>query len=145
MEQRLKEKPPGDCPTWGTILSADTKPYTVAVVKRQLLTVTCCGCSLVGLASNWPVLIWRLGANHHIEFRDSVGELGERPEEESECNPIGRTTSAGRTTQCSQRLDHQPYSIQRGVQDTRYICSRRWPCLRAAGRPLVLWRFDAPA
>jgi hypothetical protein len=26
MEQRLKEGPSGDCPTWGSILSEDTKP-----------------------------------------------------------------------------------------------------------------------
>jgi hypothetical protein len=42
MEQKLKEGPPGDCLTWGSILSADTKPYTVAVVKRHLLTGTWC-------------------------------------------------------------------------------------------------------
>ena len=40
MEQRLKEEPTKDCPTWGFIMSADTKPNTVAMVKRHLLTGT---------------------------------------------------------------------------------------------------------
>lgn len=32
-EKRLKEGPSGDCPSCGSILSADTKLYTVAVVE----------------------------------------------------------------------------------------------------------------
>jgi len=52
MEQRLKGGSSTDCPTWGSLLSANTKPYTVAEVKRHLLTGTCCGCFLGGLASN---------------------------------------------------------------------------------------------
>jgi hypothetical protein len=38
MEQRLKEGPAGDCPTWGSIMFADTKATIVAMVKRHLLT-----------------------------------------------------------------------------------------------------------
>jgi hypothetical protein len=49
---------------------------------------------------------------------------------EGDCNPTGRTTSVGQTTQCSQKLDHQPRSVQWG---SRYVCSRRWPCLTAMG------------
>ena len=52
MEQRLKEKPYRDYPTWESILSADTKPDTVAMAKRCLLTGTWCGCSLGGPFSN---------------------------------------------------------------------------------------------
>jgi hypothetical protein len=52
MEQRLKEGPPEDCPTWVSILSADTKPYSVAMVKSHLLTGTWCGYSLGGPVSN---------------------------------------------------------------------------------------------
>jgi hypothetical protein len=33
MEQRLEEGPSEDCPTWGFILSADTKPNTIAIAK----------------------------------------------------------------------------------------------------------------
>ena len=40
MELRLKEGPSRDCPIWGSIMFADTKPDTVAVVKRGLLTGT---------------------------------------------------------------------------------------------------------
>jgi len=47
---------------------------------------------------------------------------------EGDCNPIGRT-SAGRTTQCSQGLDHQPWSAQEGIDGSRYICNTGWPCL----------------
>jgi hypothetical protein len=41
-----------DSPTWGFILSADTKPYTIAVIKRHLLTGTWCGGLLGGLTDN---------------------------------------------------------------------------------------------
>ena len=37
MEQRLKEGPTGDCSIWRSIMSADTKPNTVAMVKRHLM------------------------------------------------------------------------------------------------------------
>jgi len=40
MEQRLKEGPTGDHPTWGSIMSADMKPNIVTVVKRHFLTGT---------------------------------------------------------------------------------------------------------
>jgi hypothetical protein len=52
MEQRLKEGPAGKDPTWGTIMSADTKPNTVAVVKRYLQTGTKYGSCWRSLASN---------------------------------------------------------------------------------------------
>ena len=53
---------------------------------------------------------------------------------EEDCNPIGRTISAGWTIKCSQGLDHQPKSIQGGIHDSRYICNRRWPFLTSVGR-----------
>jgi hypothetical protein len=40
MEQRLKETPSQNCPTWGSILSADTIHDIVATVRRCLLTRT---------------------------------------------------------------------------------------------------------
>ena len=40
MEQNLKEGPTKDDPTWGPIMSADTKPNTVAVLERLLVTGT---------------------------------------------------------------------------------------------------------
>jgi hypothetical protein len=45
---------------------------------------------------------------------------------EEDCNFIGRITSAGWTTQCSQRLDHQLRSAHREIYGSRYICSIRW-------------------
>jgi hypothetical protein len=65
MEQRLKEGPTMDCPTWGSILSADIKPDTV-VAKRSMLIGTWCGCSLGGSANNLSVQMWMLGSNHHF-------------------------------------------------------------------------------
>ena len=38
MEQRLKGGPSEGCLTWGSSLSADTKPDIVAIAKRHLLT-----------------------------------------------------------------------------------------------------------
>jgi len=62
-----------------------------------------------------------------------------------DCNPIGRTTSAGWTTQCSQGLNHQPRSVQRGIRGSRYIGSGGLSYLASMGREvLVLWMFDAP-
>ena len=52
MEQGLKEGPTGDCLIWGSIMSIESKPKAVTVVKMQLLTRTSCGGSLGSLASN---------------------------------------------------------------------------------------------
>jgi hypothetical protein len=40
MEQRLKEGPTRHCPTLVSIIFADTKSFTVAMVKRRLQTGT---------------------------------------------------------------------------------------------------------
>jgi hypothetical protein len=77
MEPRLKEGPSRDCTTLGYIQSADTKPYTVVVVKRSLLTGTWYGCSLGHPASNRSMQIYMLEVNHKTELRDPVGELAE--------------------------------------------------------------------
>jgi len=38
VEQRLKERPSRDCPTWGSILHAATKPkHTLADAKKYLM------------------------------------------------------------------------------------------------------------
>ena len=42
MEQRQKEGTSRDCPTWGSIIIADTKPDIDGVVKMCLLTGTSC-------------------------------------------------------------------------------------------------------
>lgn len=52
--------------------------------------------------------MWMLWANHQTELRDPDGRTVGA---EGHCNPIGKTTLAGQTTQCSQRLGHQPRSV----------------------------------
>jgi hypothetical protein len=146
VEQRLKQGPSGDCTTWGSIMHADTKPDTVAVVRRRLLTGTWCGGSLGDLVSNWPMQMWLLGANHQTEHSKSGGGAGGRTGGlEGDCNPIGRTTKVGLTTQLSQSLDHHPRSVPEGIHGSRYICSRRWPCPTAMeGEALGLRDVDCP-
>jgi hypothetical protein len=81
-----------------------------------------------------------LGSHHQTELQNPVGELAEAlGEQRGTVTPTGRTTYAGRTTKCSQRLDHQAKNIQELIHDSRYICSRGWPCLTAmAGKALGL-------
>jgi len=56
--------------------------------------------------------MWMLVANYQIELRDAGGGAGRRTGgAKGDCNSIGRTTSAGRITQCSQGLDHQPRNV----------------------------------
>ena len=52
MEQRLKEGPSRDCPSWKSTMSANTKPDTLAVGKGHLLTGTSHDGSLGDVASN---------------------------------------------------------------------------------------------
>jgi hypothetical protein len=66
----------GNSPTWGYILSINTKPNTVAVVKRHLQTRTKCGSSWGGLTSNCPMQMQMLGANHQTELREPGGGAG---------------------------------------------------------------------
>jgi hypothetical protein len=97
-------------PSWGSIFCVATRPYTVAVVKRHLLTGTWCDCSLGFLASNWPMQMWIAEANDQTNLSDPHGRAGGRTREpEGDYNLIGKTTSAGWTTQCSQRLEHKGY------------------------------------
>jgi hypothetical protein len=78
--------------------------------------------------------MWMLGANHQTELRDHGGGAGRRTgRAKGDCNPIGRITSAGWTTQCSQGLDQQRRSVQGGIHDSRDIGSRAWPCLTSMG------------
>jgi hypothetical protein len=83
-------------------------------------------------------------ANHLTEPREHNGKVRGRTEgAEREYNPTGRTISTIWTTQISQRLSHQPKSTDRGIQGSRYICSREWPYLTSMGGetlgPMELW------
>jgi hypothetical protein len=108
-----------------------------------LLTGTWYGCYLGGSANNWPMQLWMLGANHQTELSDPGGGAGWRNgAAEGDCTPIGKTTT-GRTTQCFQRLDHQPRSVPGGIYGSRYIGGREWPCLTSMGgktfSPVEIW------
>ena len=73
-----------------------------------------------------------LGANHQAELRDPDVGAGRRTGgTKGDCNPIGTTTSAGQTTRFFQGLNHQSRSVQGGIHDSRYICSRE--CLTLMG------------
>ena len=61
MEQRLKEGPSRDCPTWGSILSADTKPW-----QTLLLSSLQSGQRLTGVATHFCH-----AGNCEAEIRDS--------------------------------------------------------------------------
>ena len=74
-------------------MSADTKPGTAAVVKRCLLTGTWYVGYLGGLASNQPMQMLMLGANHQTPIMKPGEGAGGRPGgAEEDCNPMGRTT-----------------------------------------------------
>jgi hypothetical protein len=78
-------------------------PDTVPIAKKCLLTGIWYGCSLGGSTSNRPKQMWVLRANHQTDLRDPDGGASRRTGgAEGNCNPIGRTTPAGQTTQCSQ-------------------------------------------
>jgi hypothetical protein len=103
MEQRLKERPSRDGPSWGSIPSADTKPNTVAVAMRHLLTEARCGCFLGWFCqhlTNADVEVLMLTVNHQTEPQEPCGRAaGRAGGAERDYNSIGRTRSAGWTTQ----------------------------------------------
>jgi len=62
-----------------------------------------------------------LGRNHQTELRDTRGGAGQRTGGgEEECNHIGRTISAGWTTQWSQGLNHQPKSTEGELHGSKH-------------------------
>jgi hypothetical protein len=66
-----------------------------------------------------------LTLNHQIETGEPSGRARGRTEgTEGDYNLIGRTISTNWTTQSSQRINHQPKSIHKGIHGSKYICSR---------------------
>jgi hypothetical protein len=61
----------------------------------------------------------------------SIGRI-ERAKED--CNSIGRTISTNRTTESTQRLNHQPKSMHGGTHGYRCLCNRGWPYLTSMGQ-----------
>ena len=146
MEQRLKERPTGDCPTWGSILSADTKPDTVAIAKRYLRTWTSYDCYLGVSASNWPIQMWMLGANHQTEL------MGPGWGADTRTGGTGGNWNPHRKNNISW-LDHSvlpgtrpPTKSCIGVSmaTETYVAEKDLDWHQWERRPLVLRRFDVP-
>ena len=133
MEQRLKERPLRDFPTWASNPHTDTKPDTIADAK-YVLTDGCYECLLRGCVRACPIQMLMLAANYGTEHWDNNGGVRRRPEgAEGICNPIGRTTkSTNHTPQRSQGLNHQQKITQGGTHDSTYIY-REWPYLAIMG------------
>ena len=116
MEQRLKEGPSRDCPTWGSILSADTKPRHCCCCQKTLAERNLVWLLLMRVCqelSNVDVDAWSQPSEWAQEPRG--GAAGRTGGAEGHGNLIGKTTLAGLTTQCSQGLDRQSRSVQGGI------------------------------
>jgi hypothetical protein len=126
-------------PTWGSILPVDTKPQHGCYCQEVLTDRNLVPWEVLPAPDQcrWGCLVPTI----RLSSQTPVGELEE--EVEGDCNPIGRTMSSGWTTQCSQGIDHQPKRVQGGLQGSRYICGRRWPCLTLMSGevldPLEVW------
>ena len=144
MEQRLKEGPSRDCPTWA---SEDTKPghcccYQEVLADRNLVWL---------FLGRFGQQLTNADVDAYSQPSDWAGNpcggAGRRTGGvEGQCIPIVRTTLSNWTTQCFKGLDHQPRSEQGGIHDSRYICSRGWLCLTSMGEEaLVPVEVCAPA
>ena len=87
-----------------------------------------------------------LTANHWTEPGDLKGRVRGRTEgAEWDCNPIGRAISTNWTPLTSQELNYQSKNIHGWVHDSSYIAEDGLIWHQWEGRPLVLWKLDAPA
>ena len=138
MEQRLKEGPSRDCPSWKSTMSANTKPDTLAVGKGHLLTGTSHDGSLGDVASNWP---------SEPTIRLSSGNLvGELP---GNWRSRERLQLHWKNNICWQDHPSLPETCLQTKKCTGkklylQICySREWPCLPAKGGealgPVEVW------
>jgi hypothetical protein len=74
-------------------MSADTKPNTVAMIKRCSWTGTKYGSSGEVRPATDQLQMQMLGANHQTEFMERGGGIGRKTGvAEGDCNPIRRTT-----------------------------------------------------
>jgi hypothetical protein len=128
--QKLKEKPSGDFPIWGSSHIQLPKPDTIVDANKCLLTGAWYSYLLRGSVSAWQIQKWVLTAIHWTEHRVPNGGGRERIEgAEGVCSPIGGTTIwTNQYPKSSQGLNHQQKSTHRGTQESICICSRGWPC-----------------
>jgi len=134
-EQRLKERPSRDCPTWESIPSADTKPRHYWWCEDVLADRRLAWLSSERLYQH----LAKTDADTHRQplhwTWDPNGRVRGRTEgAEGNCNTMGRTTiSTKQTPWNSQGLNQQPKSIRVLVHGSCYICSRGLPCLASVG------------
>jgi hypothetical protein len=131
VEQRVKDRPSRDCPTWGSI------PYTVSKFRHLLMPRSACW-QESDIAVSWetpPEPGKYRGRCLQLNIWLSTGSLMEDIEKEL----IGfafhrRNNSINQPDpQSSQGLNHQPKSTHGGTDDSNYICSRGWPCWSSMG------------
>ena len=70
VEQRLKERPFKDCPTWGSVQHADTKHRHYCGCKEVLADR-----SLIQLFPERLCQMWMLVPNHRTGYRDPNGRV----------------------------------------------------------------------
>jgi hypothetical protein len=152
VEQRLKERPSRDCPTWDASHVQSPNPDTIVDANKCLLTGAWYSCLLRGFASAWHIQRWMLSANHWTEHKVPNGGARERTEgAEGPCSPIGGTTIwTNEIPQSS--LGDQPSTKEYtspGVSfipmvPTAYVAEDDLVGHQWEKRPLDLRRLDAP-
>jgi len=107
LEQRLKERPFRDCPTWGSIPYMTTNPYNTVDAKKWMLIGTLYNCLLRSSTRTWQIQKRMLTANHWTENGVPSGGVRETAKVAEEvCNLIRRTAIS--TKQSFQRQNHHP-------------------------------------
>jgi hypothetical protein len=126
VEQRLKEWPSKDCPTWGSIPYTITKPRHFCGCQQVLTDRACYSCHQRGFTSGWQIQRWIQAACHWTEHRVTNEGARERTQgAEVVTSPIGGTTIwTIQYTLSSQRLNHQPKNTHGGTHGSSCICSR---------------------
>ena len=96
-----------------------------------------------------PLPLWDCSSTHSPPLLPHCSSIPlcwdiKPPQDQGDCNPIGRTIPTNWTTQSSQGLNHKPKSTHGRTHGSSCICIRGWPCQASmgAGRPLVLWGPD---
>ena len=107
VEQRLKKRPPRDCPTWVFIPYTVANPDTIVNAKKCMLKGAWYGCPLRSPVRVLQIQRQMLTANHWTEHEVRNRGVRERTEGvEGLCNPIGITTISTNPPQRSQTLKH---------------------------------------
>jgi len=150
VEQRLKERPSRDCPTWGS------SPYTYSHQTQSLLLMPRSACwQEADMAVSWEA-VPEPDKYRCCCTQTTIGLIMGTPVEnfgtrtvgaEGVCKCIGRITIS--TNQNPQKLPGTKPPTKEytgGTQDSSWRYSRGLPFLQHwEERPLALWRLDDPA